>query len=92
MIFRVFRARVHPGKETSSNSRSAHSGQNPKVSGHSALAGVIAEESSPAASAGRARGDRPTDGPAILKSHPSGDWRSFGARPSMTTHPGIVGG
>ena len=31
--------------------------------------------------------ERPTAGPAILWSHPSGDWLSFGASPFMTPLP-----
>jgi hypothetical protein len=31
--------------------------------------------------------ERPTAGPAILRSHPSGDWLSFGASPFLTPLP-----
>jgi hypothetical protein len=38
-------------------------------------------------SPGRPVGEQPTAGPAILWSHPSGDWLSFGASPFMTPLP-----
>src|SRR5581483_3866446 len=40
-----------------------------------------------AVSPGRPVGERPTAGPAILRSHPSGDWLSFGASPFLTPLP-----
>src|SRR5262249_36164529 len=41
----------------------------------------------PLISPGRPACERPTAGPAILWSHPSGDWLSFGASPFMTPLP-----
>jgi GNAT superfamily N-acetyltransferase len=41
----------------------------------------------PSLSPGRPVCERPTAGPAILWSHPSGDWLSFGASPFMTPLP-----
>src|SRR5262245_16726445 len=41
----------------------------------------------PLISPGRPVCERPTAGPAILWSHPSGDWLSFGASPFMTPLP-----
>ena len=41
----------------------------------------------PLLSPGRPVCERPTAGPAILWSHPSGDWLSFGASPFMTPLP-----
>ena len=45
----------------------------------------------PLISPGRPVCERPTAGPAILESHPSGDWLSFGASPFYDAAPRTTG-